>query len=111
MSPVRKQAAAPLLLTQTKQHETRGGEKLGLYNPGRTVLKSTQQENEMLTQEDLQAIRAIMREETDPIKSRLDNIETRLEKVEENTEITREATNYMADWLENVTSKVEKLTR
>ncbi len=65
----------------------------------------------MLTQEDLQAIRAIMREETDPIKSRLDNIETRLEKVEENTEITREATNYMADWLENVTSKVEKLTR
>ena len=65
----------------------------------------------MLTQEDLQAIRAIMREETDPIKSRLDNNETRLEKVEENTEITREATNYMADWLENVTSKVEKLTR
>ena len=65
----------------------------------------------MLTQEDLQAIRAIMREETNPIKSKLDNIETRLEKVEENTEITREATNYMADWLENVTSKVEKLTR
>lgn len=47
----------------------------------------------MLTQEDLQAIRQIIQEETAPIKESLAEV--------------RDATNYIADWVEQVEKKVD----
>lgn len=60
-----------------------------------------------MTKEDLEQIKALMREEIKPINerldkmdSRLDKIEERLEVIEENTEITRTATNELVKWVE-----------
>lgn len=54
----------------------------------------------MLTNEDLQAISLLIRNEVEPINSRLDNIENRLEKIEEDCEITREVTNKIGEWVD-----------
>ena len=53
-----------------------------------------------LTKEDLQAIRAIIKEETDPINKRLNKIESDIEIIKEDVEITREATNEVLTWLD-----------
>lgn len=61
----------------------------------------------MLTTDDLQAIKAIMQEETKTINNRLDKIETRLDNIEsdieqlkEDTEITRDVTNSIGEWID-----------
>lgn len=82
----------------------------------------------MLTAEDLQAIKDILREETNPINGRLDTIENRLdtvdkrldtvdkrldmietdiavmkddiEQLKEDTEITRDVTNSIGEWID-----------
>lgn len=68
----------------------------------------------MLTQEDLQAISQLIKNEVEPINKRLDgmdsrldkmnerldNIETRLDKIEEDCEITREVTNNIGEWVD-----------
>lgn len=51
-----------------------------------------------LTKEDLQAIKAIIKEETDPINNRLDKVDDRLDKIENDiTEIKAEITDIKAD--------------
>lgn len=56
----------------------------------------------MLTQEDLQMLRAIIREEIEPIKQDL-------EEIKENAEITREAANYLLDIIEDKEKAIRKL--
>lgn len=59
----------------------------------------------MLTKEDLQAIRQMMREE---ISEEVAPINKRLDKIEENLNEVREATNYIADWVDRVEKKVDQ---
>lgn len=61
----------------------------------------------MLTQEDLQAISQLIKNEVEPINQRLDKMETRLDNIEdsidelkEDTEITRYSTNQLIKWVE-----------
>ena len=56
----------------------------------------------MLTQEDLQAIRAIMREETDPIKQDIAEMKESLAEV-------REATNYLLELVDGKEKAIRKL--
>ena len=56
----------------------------------------------MLTQEDLQAIRAIMKEETDPIKQNI------VEMKESLTEV-REAANYLLELVDGKEKAIRKL--
>lgn len=58
----------------------------------------------MLTQEDLQMLRVVIKEEIEPINARLDRIEESLNEV-------REATNYIAEWVESVENKVDRIAR
>ena len=67
-----------------------------------------------MTQEDLQAIRAIMQEEVKPINERLDKVDKRLDKMEtqinkvqkdikelkRETKVTRQTTNFIGDWIQ-----------
>lgn len=67
-----------------------------------------------MTKEDLEQIRALMREEIKPINDRLDKMDIRLDKIEDrldnvedqiaeikqDTEITRAATNEIIKWIE-----------
>lgn len=53
-----------------------------------------------LTAEDLKAIKAIIKEETDPINNRLDKIENRLETIEEDVEIIKGATEEILEWFD-----------
>ena len=57
----------------------------------------------MLDQKDLEAIAQLLtpiNNRLDKIETRLENIETRLEKVEEDTEITRDVTNSIGEWVD-----------
>ena len=56
----------------------------------------------MLTKDDLQAIRAIMREETDPIKQDMAEIKESLAEV-------REATNYLLELVDGKEKAIRKL--
>lgn len=63
-----------------------------------------------LTQEDLQAIGALL----EPINNRLDGIDKRLdtmqadiEQIKEDTTITREAVNSLVEWTDEVSGVVE----
>ena len=72
-----------------------------------------------LTTEDLQAIKAIIKEETDPINQRLDKMDNRLDKIEnditemkadieeikEYAEITRVSANASTEWLRKWSGK------
>lgn len=72
-----------------------------------------------LTKEDLQAIKAIIKEETDPINQRLDKMDDRLDKIEndittmkadiedikEYAEITRVSANASVEWLRKWSGK------
>lgn len=61
----------------------------------------------MVDQELLQAMRAMIKEEMEPINKRLDGIDERLsgiderlERLEEHTEITRDGVNSLLEWAE-----------
>lgn len=68
----------------------------------------------MLSQEDLQAISQLIKNEVEPINHRLDGIDSRLDKMDsrldkleetveelkEDTEITRDVTNSIGKWIE-----------
>lgn len=53
----------------------------------------------MLDEKDLQAIAQL-------IDVKLSSINDRLDKIEENTEITRDATNRLVEWAENVSNSI-----
>lgn len=70
----------------------------------------------MLTKEDLQMLRAIIKEELEPVNERLDRIENDITtmkediaEIKENAEITREATNYLLDLVEGRETAIKKL--
>ena len=54
----------------------------------------------MLTQEDLQAISQLIKNEVEPINKRLDKIEEDIEIVKEDAAITREVTNKLGEWVD-----------
>ncbi len=54
----------------------------------------------VLTQEDLQAISLLIKNEVEPINKRLDKIEQTLEQVKEDGEITRDVTNKLGEWVD-----------
>lgn len=53
-----------------------------------------------LTAEDLKAIKAIIKEETDPINQRLDRIESDIEIIKEDVEIVKGATEEILEWFD-----------
>ncbi len=58
----------------------------------------------MLTNEDLQALSQLIKNEVEPIKQDIanmkDEINERLDKIEEDCEITREVTNKLGEWVD-----------
>lgn len=60
-----------------------------------------------MTEQDLQAIRAIMKEELDPINKRLDRMDERLERLEESQEEVRDATNALLEWSDKVSASFQ----
>ncbi|MPN53045.1 hypothetical protein SDC9_200708 [bioreactor metagenome] len=77
----------------------------------------------MVDQEMLQAMRSIMQEELKPVNERLDRIESDvhtlktdmqaikedISELQEYAEETHSATNYVAEWVENMAEAVPKL--
>ena len=81
----------------------------------------------MLDEKDLQAIKALFNEEMDkklqPVNNRLDRMESRLDSVDarlnkieedlaevrEHAEVTRDATNYLVEWVERIEKKVDDI--
>ena len=61
----------------------------------------------MNDQELLQAIRAIVKEEIDPMKQRMDSMEQKLDTLIEAHEITRDGVNRLLDWSEKVSTAVQ----
>lgn len=55
-----------------------------------------------MTNEEMQAIRAIIQEELKPISERLDRIQEDVGQIREDAEITRGAVNALGEWAENV---------
>lgn len=54
----------------------------------------------MIDLEMLQAMRAMMKEELEPINKRLDAIEEDLDELKEHAEITRDGVNSLLEWAE-----------
>lgn len=54
----------------------------------------------MLTKEDLQAIAELMDGKLQPVNERLDKIENDIAEIKEDTEITREVTNEIVEWID-----------
>lgn len=60
-----------------------------------------------MTEQDLQAIRAIMKEELDPINKRLDLMDERLEHLEESQEEVRDTVNALLEWSDKVSESFQ----
>ena len=60
-----------------------------------------------MTEQDLQAIRAIMKEELDPINKRLERMDERLARLEESQEEVRDATNALLEWSDKVSESFQ----
>lgn len=60
-----------------------------------------------MTEQDLQAIRTIMKEELDPINKRLDRMDERLARLEESQEEVRDATNALLEWSDKVSESFQ----
>lgn len=54
----------------------------------------------MIDLEMIQAMRAMMKEELEPINKRLDAIEENLDELKEHAEITRDGVNSLLEWAE-----------
>ena len=63
----------------------------------------------MIDQDMLQAMRSLMQEELAPLREDIKTIKSDLADLKEYAEETRSATNYVAEWVENMAEAAPKL--